>query len=193
MSEHTIPRTPQAALRTLAEFARSAPGRLPERVEVALQFADKSHSERVEDRIDGAPFDGGTIRLDVADLLVVVQTNRELRAQVAMLQKNGTAIVLASRHLKVTEAARPGTLDRVMRFTRWMALKMKRNESKGVWTKYTLSELMKLLRAEVEELDEELQREADPVKVASEAADVGNFAMFIADVAKGLDTDPPLE
>jgi hypothetical protein len=87
---------------------------------------------------------------------------------------------------------------------RWFAEAMERelreNDHKGTWERCTLGYLAKRLREEVDELvvaamdghveasagEDGLRRgpwtEADTARVLSEAADVGNFAMMIADV-----------
>ena len=87
---------------------------------------------------------------------------------------------------------------------RWFAVAMERelreNDHKGTWDRCTLGYLAKRLREEVEELvsaatdghinanigDEGYRvtqwTESDAGRVLSEAADVGNFAMMIADV-----------
>lgn len=74
------------------------------------------------------------------------------------------------------------------RFSYVMAEKLRENEDKGAWWLDTVDRLFELLTDEVEELRVELFEKGTrvPLDVAREAADVANFAMFIADVAGGL-------
>lgn len=77
----------------------------------------------------------------------------------------------------------------------WFAEQMKtklrepRNEAKGSWRTESLYDLISLLKTEYNELRAELQStnvELDYDAIIEEAADVANFSMFIADVARSL-------
>jgi NTP pyrophosphatase (non-canonical NTP hydrolase) len=72
-----------------------------------------------------------------------------------------------------------------------MTAKLEANAFKGSWREVPLPKLFELLQEEVRELAvaiQRLRREGwDPVteaEVIAEAADVANFAMFFADLAK---------
>ena len=76
------------------------------------------------------------------------------------------------------------------REVRWFAERMEAelcaNDYKGGWEDMLLADLLTRLREEVEELAEAVKMRAATAHVISEAADVANFAMMIADVNGGL-------
>lgn len=138
-----------------------------------------------------------TLRVEYGDLTTILNENARLRAQVNQLQAHGTLTVLSNRDLKEVDKARPGVADRMMRFSRIMAAKLRVNAHKGTWTKTSLEDLLRMLGDEVNELAHEVERFGDqrckPIDIARECGDVANFAMFIADVCGGLDVDPPMD
>lgn len=79
----------------------------------------------------------------------------------------------------------------VTRFAREMEKKLQQNDHKGGWEDCTAEDLMRMLKDEVRELERALRtpcpncgREMLPQhmeNVASEAADVANFAMMLYD------------
>ena len=80
-----------------------------------------------------------------------------------------------------------------------MEAQLRANDHKGGWRGDTAAALHKRLLEETEELSEALNWRsaflgvADPEKIGSEAADVANFAMMIADVCGALDVTPSRE
>lgn len=78
----------------------------------------------------------------------------------------------------------------VAAFAVQMELKLRENDHKPHWRESTLDYLEGRLQEEVDELIAELSYaffDGDSHNVVMEAADVANFAMFIADVAGGLE------
>lgn len=71
----------------------------------------------------------------------------------------------------------------VVEFSKHMLVKLRLNSHKGGWENETLARMLKRLNDEVVELTEALD-EGDRVHIIEEAADVANFAMFIADIAQ---------
>lgn len=92
-----------------------------------------------------------------------------------------------SKALEVTIRVRP----EVARFAELMEQKLRANDHKGHWLGSSLSYLIARLREECGELIDAVLYEEDstPGHITEEAADVANFAMFIADVAGALDVD----
>ena len=70
-----------------------------------------------------------------------------------------------------------------------MAEKLAANTHKGTWKHDDAFRLLVRLREEVEELHRAIETEGSAA-IAREAADVANFAMFIADVVGGLAVQP---
>jgi len=65
-----------------------------------------------------------------------------------------------------------------------MEAQLRANDHKGGWAYMTFSYLLRRLREEVDELEQAVKYAAPNYEiVVKEAADVGNFAMFIADSA----------
>lgn len=82
----------------------------------------------------------------------------------------------------------------VLAFARLMEAKLAKNRHKGDrsgWIKNEPDRLAERLLEELEELETEIGNGMNyvPSRVASEAADVANFAMMIADVCGGLDVE----
>ena len=71
-------------------------------------------------------------------------------------------------------------------FAQQMELQLRENDWKGGWHNERLGTLCAMLRIELSELERVLfpRRELDPERITSEAADVANFAMMIADSAQ---------
>lgn len=69
---------------------------------------------------------------------------------------------------------------------RVMFQKMRSNAHKAHWSTVSQQWLLDRLIGEVRELSEAIDH-GDPAAIASECADVGNFAAMIADNAGGLD------
>lgn len=71
----------------------------------------------------------------------------------------------------------------------WFAMSMERkldlNRHKGTWIHCTPNELLKRLKEETQELEDEIKT-GNLDNVLQEAADVANFAMMIADVCNHL-------
>ena len=79
---------------------------------------------------------------------------------------------------------RSPTWNCVVAFADQMEAKLERNRHKGDregWLKDTPSDLLKQLREEVDELELAIARNYPPWCITGEAADVGNFAMMVAD------------
>lgn len=79
----------------------------------------------------------------------------------------------------------PGVRKEVVQFSKRMEIKLVENEWKGGWRGKSPIERLRLLRLEVEELEDALNC-GTPEDVINEAADVGNFAMMIADIMMQL-------
>lgn len=77
----------------------------------------------------------------------------------------------------------------VLQFARDMERKLKANDHKGHWSGMTPSWLLRRLRSETNELAKALKAK-DGKHIVDEAADVGNFAMMIADKARALLAQP---
>jgi hypothetical protein len=84
-----------------------------------------------------------------------------------------------------------GTREPVQWFARQMELKLRENDHKGGWSQCSTWWLLSRLREEVNELEQTMYAAAAGDvcvdHVVSEAADVANFAMMIADIARGME------
>jgi NTP pyrophosphatase (non-canonical NTP hydrolase) len=69
-------------------------------------------------------------------------------------------------------------------FAEQMELKLRENDHKPHWRGSDIEYLHKRLQEEVDELMYELHSPLNEERVVKEAADVANFAMMIADVAR---------
>ena len=65
-----------------------------------------------------------------------------------------------------------------------MQRQLNKNRRKGGWREDSLRALLGRLYEEADELEEEIVADLDPDRIRKEAADVANFAMMIADVAR---------
>lgn len=103
------------------------------------------------------------------------------------MTKRGGEMMERSKALEVTIRVRP----EVAKYAELMEQKLRANDHKGHWRESSLSYLIARLREECGELiDAVLYEEGStPDHITEEAADVANFAMFIADVAGGLRLD----
>mgnify|MGYP000899229991 FL=1 len=92
-----------------------------------------------------------------------------------------------SKAVEVTLRVRP----EVAKFAELMEQKLRANDHKGHWRGSSLSYLIARLREECGELIDAILYEEDsaPGHITEEAADVANFAMFIADAAGALEVD----
>lgn len=76
------------------------------------------------------------------------------------------------------------TWPHVLRFAKMMEYKLSMNRHKGDrkgWLNADIYALLDLLDKEVEELNGAVEDLCTPVAIVSEAADIANFAMMIAD------------
>lgn len=69
-------------------------------------------------------------------------------------------------------------------FARGMERELQKNDHKGGWEYCKPSWLLRRLRAETNELERAVKGKKDWETVLSEAADIANFAMMIADNAR---------
>lgn len=83
-----------------------------------------------------------------------------------------------------------GIRDEVAQFAASMERKLKANDHKDHWEGAPMGYLLRRLREEVAELEQAVRSSNDPVKIGGEAADVGNFAMMIADNMASLSQLP---
>ena len=105
---HEMPITQEDALRTLAAFARTAPGRLPERVSKALTIADRTPTEAKETSL---VLDLTNLSKDQLERLAIVLRNgvntaldanfydgspAQARAEDALIAANATADAILS-------------------------------------------------------------------------------------------------
>lgn len=77
----------------------------------------------------------------------------------------------------------------VVAFAEAMEAKLNLNDHKEHWNKQSMSYLVQRLREEMLELRDKLNtpiKDLEPGEILSEAADVANFAMMIADKASEL-------
>jgi NTP pyrophosphatase (non-canonical NTP hydrolase) len=87
----------------------------------------------------------------------------------------------------------------IVAFANLMEAKLRANDHKGGWRNDRAADLHSRLLEEAEELFDALNWRsaflgaADPERIGSEAADVANFAMMIADVCGALDATPTRE
>lgn len=80
-----------------------------------------------------------------------------------------------------------GLRPEVQRFAALMERVLRENDHKGGWEEMSLSALLARLQEEVNELViAAYPPRADKPEISCEAADVANFAMFIADNFGGL-------
>jgi NTP pyrophosphatase (non-canonical NTP hydrolase) len=88
--------------------------------------------------------------------------------------------------------------DEVLWFAKCMEKKLQANDHKGHWSNCTLAYLKRRIREELSELERAVPRDGfysfytseEVANIVSEAADVANFAMMIADKARAsLRTD----
>ena len=77
-----------------------------------------------------------------------------------------------------------GLRDEVAWFANEMERTLRDNDHKGVWHGMTLKQCLRRLRQETAELERAIEKKETPARILREAADVANFAMFIADNAK---------
>jgi NTP pyrophosphatase (non-canonical NTP hydrolase) len=75
-----------------------------------------------------------------------------------------------------------GVSVNVFEFAGAMSKELERNSHKGGWSRETYGYLLNRLKQEVAELRRAVRGRESPESVLSEAADVANFAMMIADV-----------
>jgi len=76
----------------------------------------------------------------------------------------------------------------IHRFVDAMVYKLRKNAHKGRWEDLDLPSALRMLRAEVDELNGALQ-ENNQVEILLECADVANFALILATIAiEGLKT-----
>lgn len=68
-----------------------------------------------------------------------------------------------------------------------MEAELRANDHKTGWKDMQPDDLVAMLWDEVRELDVAVQHGSDPSVIRSEAADVANFAMMVADVCGGLE------
>lgn len=72
----------------------------------------------------------------------------------------------------------------VQQFTDAMKYKLHANRHKGKWEGKEIKELFQLLRKEVDELESEINSaQQNQIAIILEAADIGNFAMIISNIA----------
>lgn len=76
------------------------------------------------------------------------------------------------------EALRPD----LQRFFDAMIYKLRRNKHKGRWENLSVENTFKALQGELTELDDAI-KEGSTMEVLMEAADVGNFALILANIA----------
>lgn len=76
--------------------------------------------------------------------------------------------------------------DVVARFGSAMEVELNQNDHKLHWSNYSAKWLLNRLRQEVRELAKAVEADSRPERILSEAADVANFALMIADVCGGL-------
>ena len=74
-------------------------------------------------------------------------------------------------------------------FSEEMENKLNENDDKGGWRDCKTSYLLKRLKEETAELEEALLDKAEALKILSEAVDIANFAMMIADNAEVEEAD----
>jgi NTP pyrophosphatase (non-canonical NTP hydrolase) len=72
----------------------------------------------------------------------------------------------------------------VIRFVEAMARKLEVNSHKTGWRTMTPVQLLRRLKQEVRELERAVRTDKHPDLVVMEAADVGNFAMMVADAVR---------
>lgn len=68
----------------------------------------------------------------------------------------------------------------VQQFSQEMQRKLNANSHKGGWDEMPYRAMIRRLKQEVAELEEEIRNGCNPERVILESADVGNFAAFIA-------------
>ena len=99
---------------------------------------------------------------------------RDLDAHVRETRRKLTADAIDYREL------RPEVQD----FAHAMEIALRRNDHKGGWRECRLTWLVERLYQEADELARAITSGAPHAEIEREAADVANFAMMIADVAK---------
>ena len=75
------------------------------------------------------------------------------------------------------------TRPAVQTFAQLMERELRENDRKGGWQQMKIDWLLKRLRQEVDELEAALKSN-DIANIEAECADVGNFAMMVADNAR---------
>jgi len=136
-------------------------------------------------------------RLNEADAALIVEAKNALPALLTQLREYRTALEARPAMLE-REALRP----EVLAFAQLMERQLRANDHKPGWKNDLAMDLLPRLREETDELEEATNRlakqlgwgdaalylESSRNNVAREAADVGNFAMMIADVSGVLPT-----
>lgn len=147
-------------------------------------------------------------RLDSCNhaLATVSMTDDQRRALTAVRddELRGTASSLAKADaILARQGPGPGEAvawrPEVVAFANLMEAQLRANDHKGGWRNDRAADLHSRLLEEAEELFDALNWRsaflgaADPERIGSEAADVANFAMMIADVCGALDATPTRE
>lgn len=97
------------------------------------------------------------------------------------LQAARSAIAPKSEPVWVWGLTQEGIRDEVAQFAALMERKLKANDHKDHWEGAPMGYLLRRLKEEVEELERAVRSSNDAETIGGEAADVGNFAMMIAD------------
>lgn len=84
-------------------------------------------------------------------------------------------------------SSRPQEADLVARFSRVMSQKLRENSHKEHWSGLTPGMCLRRISQELGELRRAVKRGASAKDIAREAADVANFAAFLADNCAGLE------
>lgn len=78
----------------------------------------------------------------------------------------------------------------IVTLARAMEIKLAMNEKKDPkWIDIPVADLILSLEDQVEKLDKEIGKDATKVEILSRAANVANYAMFIADVCRVLNPE----
>lgn len=97
----------------------------------------------------------------------------------------GDAPALGAAQPPLRAGRRPAVRVEVRRLSLIMELKLRKNDYKGGWAEMSPSQLLDLLKVEVQELEEAIAA-GDPLDIAQECADIANYAMMIADNTEGI-------
>ena len=121
----------------------------------------------------------------------------DIRYQVQQSDHPAGLGILATINQALSTTTEPTRAERVREPVAWFAqqmeAKLRENDHKGGWQNCSWDWLVERIYRETKELWIEVGRvDIEPKRIIREAADVANFAMMIADIARRINDNPEL-